>query len=234
MNGHKSKKGRAALLIVDVQNDFTKAGTQTIEGNKYDYNPGKLGVDQGYAVIPIINKLVNALASENLAIASQDWHPTGHKSFASSHLGKQPFDQILLNGITQILWPDHCVQNSKGAELMEGLHKERIQHIVKKGQNPLVDSYSVFYDNNKLHHTQLDAYLKERSVKRVYIVGIATDYCVKYSALDAKALGYDVTVIYDACRGVDPATSSAALEELKEQGIAMMTSQEALSLPDFG
>jgi nicotinamidase/pyrazinamidase len=158
-------------------------------------------------------------------VASQDWHPKDHGSFASTHK-LQPFvDKGPLPGCPQ-LWPDHCVQGTFGAELAQGFNIEKIQYVVQKGLDPLVDSYSAFFDNNGLNPSPLHAHLQSQGITNLVLSGIATDYCVKFTALDAKNLGYDVTVLIDLCRGVDPETTKEAIQEMKDKGIRVMTTQE--------
>lgn len=174
-----------ALIVVDVQNDFLPGGA--------------LAVPEGDAVIPVINRM---MPDFDLVVATQDWHPADHESFAVRHEGRAPGDVIDLHGLEQILWPEHCVQNSPGASFAAALDVAGIDHIVRKGFDPAVDSYSGFYDNGRRNATGLESYLRERGVDRVVVCGLATDYCVKFTALDALHLGFGVTLVRDATRGV--------------------------------
>ena len=188
-----------ALIVVDIQNDFLPGGA--------------LAVKEGDRVIPIINKLLEF--PFDLKIASQDWHPADHGSFASVHK-KKPGDRILLNGLEQILWPDHCIQDTYGSDFPKTLHTDKFDRIFHKGADKNIDSYSTFFDNGHLKSTGLDEYLKNEKVTKLYLVGLATDYCVKYSVFDASKLGYEVIVIEDGCRGVNlnPDDSKKALQEI--------------------
>jgi len=193
-----------ALIIVDVQNDFCTGGA--------------LAVKEGEQVISVINALQRGF---DLVVATQDWHPPDHQSFASQHPGKSVGDFATVSGIEQILWPDHCVQGKSGAEFVKSLNMRGVREIFRKGTERELDSYSGFFDNQKRRATGLGAYLKEHAVKGVYIVGLATDYCVKFTALDATDLGFKTHVIKDACRGVDlnPGDSEKALGEMRAHGI---------------
>ncbi|MDB5234011.1 MAG: nicotinamidase [Hymenobacter sp.] len=190
-----------ALLLIDIQNDFLPGG--------------RLAVADGDAIIPLVNALH---AKFELVVATQDWHPTGHHSFASSHAGRQPFEEIELHGRPQVLWPDHCTQTSAGAELAPGLRTERIEAIFRKGTNVEIDSYSAFFDNDRHRSTGLAAYLKGRGVTAVYVVGLAADYCVYYSALDALAAGFETTVITDATRAITAEGWAKAQVDLQAKG----------------
>ena len=162
-----------ALILVDLQNDFLPGGA--------------LAVPEGDRVIPVANKLQ---AHFDLVVATRDWHPPDHSSFAANHHGQKPGDWIDLDGVSQILWPPHCVQNSHGADLAAGLDTSKVRKVFFKGTDPRIDSYSTFFDNRHLKSTGLGDYLRERGVDEVYLMGLATDYCVKYSALDARGLGF--------------------------------------------
>lgn len=199
------------LLIIDIQNDFCPGGA--------------LAVQEGDQIIPVVNQLQDRF---DLVVASQDWHPANHGSFASNHEGKNPGELIDLHGLQQILWPDHCVQDSKGAEFIATLNQGKIDRVFQKGMNLKVDSYSAFYDNGRRFSTGLGDYLKEKGVTEVYLVGLATDYCVKFSALDAAKEGFKTAVIKDACRGVElsPGDVKKALEEMKTAGIDIVQSQD--------
>ncbi len=203
-----------ALLVVDIQNDFCPGGA--------------LAVAEGDRVVAPANRL---MAAFQLVVATQDWHPANHGSFAANHPGHQPGEVIDLHGIPQILWPPHCVQDTPGAAFHPALDRARISAVFPKGTDPRVDSYSGFFDNDHRHATGLADYLKERGVTEVAICGLATDYCVKFTACDALALGFGVTVVTDACRGVNlqPDDSAKALAELAAKGARLVTSAELLA-----
>ncbi|MCK0203269.1 bifunctional nicotinamidase/pyrazinamidase [Ornithobacterium rhinotracheale] len=175
------------LLIVDVQNDFMPYGA--------------LPVAKGDEVVPYINQII---ASYDLVVATQDWHPENHKSFAAEHDGRNPFDVIDLNGIQQVLWPRHCVQATEGAEFHPDLNTKPIEVIFRKGMNPEVDSYSAFFDNDKKYATQLSGFLKAKGVKEIDVVGLAADYCVFYSVQDALNEGFRVNLHLKGTRAIDP------------------------------
>jgi nicotinamidase/pyrazinamidase len=175
-----------ALLVVDVQNDFCPGG--------------KLAVAHGDQVVPVINRLA---ARFQHVILTQDWHPAGHLSFASSHPGKKPYDTTLVSYGPQVLWPDHCVQGTPGAEFRKDLHIPHAALIIRKGIRPEIDSYSAFYENDRRTPTGLAGYLGERGFTRVFLAGLAFDFCVRYSCEDAVREGFDAIVIEDACRGID-------------------------------
>ena len=174
------------LLVVDMQNDFMPGGA--------------LGVDGGDAIIPLINRLGESFAN---VVLTQDWHPPGHASFASSHPGAKPFDRIAMPYGEQVLWPDQCVQASPGAALHEGLAVDHAILVIRKGYHAAVDSYSAFMEADRKTSTGLAGFLKEKGVRRVFACGVATDYCVGWSALDATAGGFETFMIEDACRGID-------------------------------
>jgi len=205
---------KRALIVVDVQNDFCPGGA--------------LAVPEGDAVVPIINLLMQSKCFD-LIVATQDWHPANHLSFASQH-GKSPGEVIELNGAPQILWPDHCVENTRGAEMVSRLESSRIARIFQKGQKREVDSYSGFFDNDHQTETGLGAYLKNENVDQVYICGLATDYCVKFSALDAKALGFETFLIDDASRGVNLKEGDVerAVAELAAKGVLPLPSGDLI------
>jgi len=184
-----------ALIIVDLQNDFLPGGA--------------LAVNEGDKIIQRINQLQEKY---DIIVATQDWHPSQHKSFASMHAGKEPFDVIDLNGTRQVLWPDHCVQGSKGAELHKDLNQNKIRAIFRKGMNPEVDSYSAFFDVNKKNPTGLDGYLKSLNVTSVFVCGLAADYCVYYTAKDALELGYTTSILEGSTKAINP----EYFEELKQ------------------
>lgn len=174
------------LLVVDVQYDFCPGGA--------------LAVADGDAVVPVINRLAAGFAH---IICTQDWHPPGHTSFASSHPSRKPFEIIELDYGPQVLWPDHCVQGSRGAELHAALSLPRTELVLRKGYHPAVDSYSIFQENDRRTRTGLAGYLRERGLKRLFLAGLATDYCVAWSAVDGSKAGFEVVVIEDACRAID-------------------------------
>ena len=176
--------------------------------------------------------VVNALLPRvPVRVATQDWHPPGHGSFASAHPGAKPFETGTLGGVPQIYWPDHCVQGTRGADLHPALHQELVQAVIRKGTDPGVDSYSTFSDNAGRNPTGLDGYLRARGVTRVYLAGLALDYCVRASALDARRLlpGAEVLVILDATRPVDARTGREAVEELERAGVRLVRSTEILA-----
>lgn len=203
-----------ALLIVDIQNDFCPGGA--------------LEVKEGDRIIPIVNKLQSHF---KLVVATQDWHPAGHESFASVHDGKQPGDVIDLHGLQQILWPDHCVQGSPGAEFHPDLKTDAIDKVIQKGTDKTIDSYSGFFDNGHRKATGLDDYLKEKGVTDVYVVGLATDYCVKFTALDASELGYNTFLVRDATRGVDlnQGDVAQAIQDMQDAGVTVIDSGAILN-----
>ncbi|HVA50312.1 MAG TPA: bifunctional nicotinamidase/pyrazinamidase [Pirellulales bacterium] len=192
-----------ALLLVDLQNDFLPGGA--------------LPVPDGDAILPVANRLQ---AHFDLVIATQDWHPPNHVSFAASHPGKRVGDAIEMDGTEQRLWPVHCVQNTHGAALAGALDTRRIAHVVQKGTDPSVDSYSGFFDFRG-RATSLADYLRQRGAYSIYLVGLATDYCVKATALDARRLGLGVVLVADGCRGVDAATGDVgrALDDMANAGV---------------
>jgi nicotinamidase/pyrazinamidase len=199
---------KKALLLVDIQNDFIPGGA--------------LEVNRGDEVIEIANR---AMKLFDHAIATRDWHPADHKSFASQHVGKNPGEFIELNGLPQILWPDHCVAGTKGAEFAPGLNVSGITKIIQKGLDKEVDSYSGFFDNANDHATGLEDYLRSQGIDTLFIVGLATDYCVKYTALDARKLSFDTSIIIEGVRGVElnPGDCDAAIEEMKEAGVKVVS-----------
>jgi nicotinamidase/pyrazinamidase len=200
-----------ALIIVDLQNDFLPGGT--------------LPVPHGDEVIPLANELQRRF---ELVLATQDWHPPDHGSFAANHAGKKPGDRIMLDGIEQILWPVHCVQKTHGAEFAPSFDTSRVAHVFHKGIDPRIDSYSTFFDNAHRRHTGLAHYLEKRGIKDIYLMGLALDYCVKYSTLDARQLGLNTYVILDGCRGInlEPGDIDRALDEMKSVGAILLQSSE--------
>lgn len=202
-----------ALILVDLQNDFVPGGS--------------LAVEKGDDIIPLINALLQKPFGHK--IATKDWHPSNHGSFASQH-GKNPGEIIILNGIQQILWPDHCIQHTSGSDFVPGLDVGKIEKIIYKGTDPGIDSYSTFFDNDHQRSTGLKEYLREKGVTHVFIAGLATDYCVKYSVLDAVKSGFKTYVIKDACRGVNlkPEDSQLAFNEMQRIGASIITTEEAI------
>ena len=201
-----------ALLAIDVQNDFCPGGS--------------LAVPDGDGVVPVINRLA---ARFERVVATQDWHPAGHVSFASSHPGAQPFQTVNLpDGQSQVLWPDHCLAGSPGAELHPGLDTRRVQLVLRKGTRAGLDSYSAFFENDRRTATGLAFYLRGLAVEELYVCGLATDVCVYYTAQDALGLGFTVSVVQDACRGIDVPAGSLAqrLAELAGAGVRLLDSRE--------
>lgn len=190
-----------ALIIVDIQNDFL--------------NGGALAVKDGDAIIPVINKLQTHF---DLVVATQDWHPDDHKSFASSHSGKKVFEEIMLHGLPQVLWPDHCVQETKGAEFSPLLGTKKIEAIFRKGMDKNIDSYSGFFDNGKKKATGMGAYLKGRNVTAIFVAGLAADYCVNFTATDGLELGFESTIITDATRAIDEENFKKIIKNFKSKG----------------
>ena len=174
------------LLVVDIQNDFCPEG--------------RLAVPRGDEIVPVVNRLATRFKH---VVLTQDWHPRGHLSFASTHPGRKPYDTIAASYGLQILWPDHCVQATSGAEFRKDLQIAHAQLILRKGYHPNIDSYSAFYENDRRTRTGLAGYLRERGFTRVFLVGLAFDFCVRYSSEDAKHEGFDVVVFEDACRAID-------------------------------
>lgn len=200
-----------ALIIVDLQNDFLPGGA--------------LPVPHGDEVIPVADEMQQKF---ELVLATQDWHPPDHGSFAANHPGKKPGDRIMLDGIEQILWPVHCVQNTRGAGFAPAFDTSRIAHVFHKGVEQNIDSYSTFFDNAHRRHTGLADYLKKRAIKDIYLMGLALDYCVKYSVLDARQLGLNTYVILDGCRGIElePGDIGCALDEMKRAGAILLKSSD--------
>jgi nicotinamidase/pyrazinamidase len=191
------------LLIVDVQNDFCPGGA--------------LAVTAGDAVVPVINRLSERF--EHVAL-TQDWHPSGHSSFAATHPGSAPFESITMPYGQQTLWPDHCVQGTAGAAFHPQLKTDRAELVIRKGFRPEIDSYSAFYENDRRTPTGLAGYLRERGMRRIFLTGLATDFCVHYSAIDARRLGFDVVLIEAGCRAIDLAGSlDAACEAMTAAGV---------------
>lgn len=204
-----------ALLLIDIQNGFCPGGN--------------LPVADGDQIVPVANALMKD-GCYDLVVASQDWHPANHGSFASQHPGAKPFDMGELSGKPQVLWPDHCVQDTSDAEFHPGLDLSAIAHVQKKGENPAVDSYSAFRDNDRAALTGLADYLRQKGVTELDVMGLATDYCVKFSALDAIDMlpGVKVRFIEDGSRGIDPQGVTAAIEEMRAAGVSIVSSKDIL------
>lgn len=201
---------RAALLVIDVQNDFIPGG--------------RLPVPEGERIVPLINRLARQFKQ---VVIAQDWHPNRHISFASSHPGRQPYEIIQLPYGPQTLWPEHCVQASAGAEFHPELDLPHAQLIIRKGCNPDIDSYSAFLEADRSTTTGLAGYLKERGVDTVYMVGLALDFCVMFSALDARAAGFNACVVVDACRAIDlDGSLAAAIARMQEAGVGLIQSSD--------
>jgi len=202
------------LLLVDVQNDFMPFGS--------------LPVPDGDAVVSVANRLAPEF---DFVVATQDWHPAGHGSFASNHPGHVPGDVVALGDLDQVLWPDHCVQATPGASFHSALDVARIDVVVRKGTDPGIDSYSGFFDNAHLRDTGLRDVLVGAGAKELWVLGLATDYCVKYTALDGVSLGFRVAVVADGVRAVDLAVGDglAAIEEMRAAGCAIVSAEEALN-----
>ncbi|MEL7211380.1 MAG: bifunctional nicotinamidase/pyrazinamidase [Pseudomonadota bacterium] len=194
-----------ALIVIDVQNDFCPGGA--------------LAVADGDAVVAPINAMLPDFAAR---VFTQDWHPAGHSSFASSHPGKAPYDLIDMPYGKQVLWPDHCVQGSGGAAFHKALHTDPADMVIRKGFRPEIDSYSAFFENDKVTPTGLEGYLRSRDIDTLTLVGLATDFCVAYSALDAAGLGFKTTVDLSACRGIDLNGSlQTALDQMRAAGVKL-------------
>ena len=201
------------LIVVDVQNDFCPGGA--------------LEVKHGDEIVPLVNQLARKF--ENVVV-TQDWHTPGHISFASSHAGKKPFETKRLRYGEQVLWPDHCIQGTRGAALHDGLDVPHAQLVIRKGFHPKVDSYSGFLEADRKTKTGLDGYLRSRGVKRVYCVGLATDFCVAWTALDARRFRFESVVIEDACRAIDNAGSLvAAHRAMAKAGVKRANSASLLA-----
>lgn len=202
-----------ALLVIDVQNDFCPEGA--------------LAVPKGDEVVPVVNRLIPRFAH---VLLTQDWHPPGHRSFASAHAGKKPFETAEMPYGTQVLWPDHCVQETEGADFHWDLEDGKAELILRKGFRPEIDSYSAFFENDRKTPTGLSGYLRTRGFKRLFMVGLATDFCVHYSAVDGAALGFEVVVLEDGCRAIDLAGSLAAAKTAMAQAGVRLDTTAALGL----
>jgi nicotinamidase/pyrazinamidase len=196
-----------ALILVDIQNDFLPGGA--------------LAVPHGDEVISVANEQQRHF---DLIVATQDWHPADHQSFAANHAGKRIGDLVRVNGVPQILWPVHCVQDTSGADFAATLKRERWARVFQKGVDTEIDSYSGFFDNGRVKNTGLEAYLRQQGVDSVFVLGLATDYCVKFTALDAVSLGFRTHLILDGCRGVnlEPDDAQRAVEAMKAAGVFLV------------
>lgn len=204
---------RDVLLVVDIQNDFCPGGA--------------LSVPRGDEVVPVINRLAQKFEH---VVLTQDWHPRGHQSFASSHPGQKVYDTITVSYGEQILWPDHCVQGTVGAELRKDLQVLHAALVLRKGYHRDIDSYSAFFENDRKTHTGLSGYLRERGFDRVFVAGLAFDFCVRYSAEDARREGFVVVVVEDACRGIDVSSSVAETRSALARVNANCVASSALGL----
>mgnify|MGYP005806237291 CR=1 FL=1 len=194
-----------ALVVIDVQNDFCPGGA--------------LAVAEGDMIVPKVNALISRF---DHVILTQDWHPTGHSSFASSHTGKSPYETVTMAYGEQTLWPDHCVQGTRGADFHPGLVWTKAELVIRKGFRSAIDSYSAFFENDRKTATGLAGYLRERDIGKVTLCGLATDFCVAFSALDAKALGFETEVVMEACRGIDLGGSMAAMTaRMRDAGVKL-------------
>ena len=197
---------KTALLVIDLQNDFCPAGALEVSG--------------GNEIVSDINQ---EMKKYDCVVLTQDWHPKGHSSFAISHEGKNPLDVVKMPYGDQVLWPEHCIQGSKGAEFHYKLDTERASAVIRKGSNPLIDSYSAFFENDRRTATGLDGYFKTLGIEKIYLVGLATDFCVNYSAQDAAKLGYKVSVFEGMCRAIDLNGSlDLARTEMRDCGVELI------------
>ena len=195
-----------ALILVDIQNDFLPGGA--------------LGVPDGDKVVPVANRL---MPQYDLVVATQDWHPPDHQSFASQHPGRSIGEVTQVEGLDQVLWPDHCVQGTHGASFSDELNTDGIDHVIRKGTDRSIDSYSGFFDNGHRKSTGLDDFLKQRGVTQVDVMGLATDYCVKFTALDAIELGFKTRLIVDGVRGIEqaPGDCERAIAKMQKRGVTV-------------
>ena len=198
-----------ALILADIQNDFVAGGA--------------LAVPEGEQLVPLVNRLEPRF---DVVVATQDWHPPDHGSFAANHPGKKPYDVIDLDGLQQVLWPVHCVADTHGAELHEALDRSRVRKVFQKGTDARVDSYSGFHDNARRRSTGLGEWLRGEGVTTIYVLGLATDYCVKFTALDGKTDGFDVYLIEDGCRAVElsPGDGDRAIDAMRAAGVTVIES----------
>ena len=201
-----------ALIVIDVQNDFCPGGALAVGG--------------GDEVVPVVNRLIETASH---VVLTQDWHPAGHSSFASSHAGAAPFSTTTMPYGPQTLWPDHCIQATSGAEFHSGLAWTKAELVVRKGFRKAIDSYSAFFENDRTTPTGLAGYLRERGLTRLVMCGLATDFCVAYSALDAARLGFSVSVLMDACRAIDLNGSLAEAEKQMRAAGVSLTRTEAMA-----
>jgi nicotinamidase/pyrazinamidase len=201
--------GKNALVLVDLQYDFCPGGA--------------LAVPRGDEVIEVANRIGRHF---DIVVATQDWHPANHGSFAVNHPGRAPYQVIDLGGLSQVLWPPHCVQGSRGAELHDQLDRRAIARVFQKGSDPAVDSYSGFHDNGRRHSTGMGEWLRAQGVTAVYLMGLATDYCVKFTALDARRDGFEVYLIEDGCRAVElqPGDGDRALDQMRAADVTVIDS----------
>lgn len=190
-----------ALLVIDIQNDFVEGGSLAVEGGK--------------SIIPFVNMIMPKF---DCVVASQDWHPAAHKSFASNNQAAV-YDEITLNGLPQVMWPDHCVAHSLGADFCPTLNTTQFTKIFQKGTKTEIDSYSAFYDNSRLHSTGLTDYLRQEGVQKVYVVGLALDFCVKFTCLDAVQDGFETTLLLEGTKPVFPENSLTCCQELEQHGV---------------
>lgn len=199
-----------ALILVDIQNDFVS---------------GSLAVENAVEVVPVANQLLRQF---ELVVATQDWHPADHGSFASQNPGVEAGEQFELGGLPQTAWPDHCIENTTGAQFVEQLDAAAQQNVFRKGTNREIDSYSGFFDNDQRQATGLGDFLKSKSVTEVFVMGLATDYCVKFTALDAMKLGFQTNLVIDGCRGVElkPGDIEAAVKQMTDAGVTVVHSNE--------
>lgn len=210
-------EGTKALILVDIQNDFLPGGA--------------LAVPHGDDVVPIANRMCREKGRMfQYVVATQDWHPPNHGSFASRNPGRKPGELAELGGLPQVMWPDHCVRETRGAEFAPALERSPIDHVVKKGTDPSIDSYSGFFDNGHRKATGLADWLRTKNVSEVFVLGLATDYCVKFTALDARQLGLQVTLIADGSRAVNLQADdeTKAIEEMRASGVRVVTSRDLL------
>lgn len=201
-----------ALIVIDVQNDFCPGGALAVGG--------------GDEIVPVVNRLISAASH---VVLTQDWHPAGHSSFASSHPGAAPFSATTMPYGPQTLWPDHCIQGTKGAEFHGGMNWAKAELVVRKGFRKSIDSYSAFFENDRTTPTGLAGYLRERGLTGLVMCGLATDFCVAYSALDAARLGFSVSVVMDACRAIDLSGSLAEAEKQMRAAGVSLTRMEAMA-----
>lgn len=194
-----------ALIVVDLQNDFCPGGALAVSG--------------GDEIVPLVNRLIGKFEH---VILTQDWHPAGHSSFASSHPGKEPFSTVEMPYGPQTLWPDHCVQGTRGADFHPGLEWTKAELVIRKGFRTSIDSYSTFFENDHTTPTGLAGYLRERGITDLTLVGLATDFCVAYSAIDARRLGFNAKVLLDGCRAIDLAGSLEAMkQQMAQEGVVL-------------